>query len=59
MEAVLSDGIFARPSGLNTLLRQTNSQTFLSLELFDVDAAYQDFCNIIKKAAKKTIPRDY
>ena len=26
---------------------------------FDVDAAYQDFCNTIKKAAKKTIPRGY
>ena len=25
----------------------------------DVDAAYQDFCNIIKKAARKTIPRGY
>ena len=27
--------------------------------LLDVDAAYQDFCNTIKKAAKKTIPRGY
>ena len=25
----------------------------------DVDAAYQDFCNTIKKAAKKTISRGY
>ena len=25
----------------------------------DVDEAYQDFCNTIKKAAKKTIPRGY
>ena len=25
----------------------------------DVDAAYQDFCNTIKKAAKKSIPRGY
>ena len=25
----------------------------------DVDAAYQDFCNTIKKPAKKTIPRGY
>ena len=25
----------------------------------NVDAAYQDFCNTIKKAAKKTIPRGY
>ena len=28
-------------------------------DLLDVDAAYQDFCNTIKKAAKKTIPRGY
>ena len=28
-------------------------------DLFDVNAAYQDFCNIIKKAAKKTIPHGY
>ena len=25
----------------------------------DVDTAYQDFCNTIKKATKKTIPREY
>ena len=25
----------------------------------DMDTAYQDFCNTIKKAAKKTIPRGY
>ena len=25
----------------------------------DLDVAYQDFCNTIKKAAKKTIPRGY
>ena len=25
----------------------------------DVDAAYQDFCNTIKKAAKRTIPHGY
>ena len=28
-------------------------------DTLDVDAAYQDFCNTIKKAAKKTIPRGY
>ena len=32
-------------------------KTLLPLDLLDVDAAYQDFCNTIKKAAKKTIPR--
>ena len=31
----------------------------LSPDSLDVDAAYQDFCNTIKKAAKKTIPRGY
>ena len=25
----------------------------------DVDAVYQDVCNTVKKAAKKTIPRGY
>ena len=28
-------------------------------DTLDVDGAYQDFCNTIKKAAKKTIPRGY
>ena len=28
-------------------------------DLLNVDVAYQDFCNTIKKAAKKTIPRGY
>ena len=31
----------------------------LQPDSLDVDAAYQDFCNTIKKAAKKTIPRRY
>ena len=35
------------------------AKTLLPPDLLDVDAAYQDFCNIIKKAAKKTIPRGY
>ena len=35
------------------------AKTLLSPDSFDVDAAYQDFCNTIKKAAKKTIPRGY
>ena len=34
-------------------------KTLLLPDLLDVDAAYQDFCNTIKKAAKKTIPRGY
>ena len=33
--------------------------TLLPSDSLDVDAAYQDFCNTIKKAAKKTIPRGY
>ena len=35
------------------------AKTLLPLDSLDVDAVYQDFCNIIKKAAKKTIPRGY
>ena len=34
-------------------------QLLLPPDSLDVDAAYQDFCNTIKKAAKKTIPRGY
>ena len=33
--------------------------TLLPPDSLDVDAAYQNFCNTIKKAAKKTIPRGY
>ena len=32
------------------------AKTLLPPDSLDVDAAYEDFCNIIKKAAKKTIP---
>ena len=35
------------------------AKTLLPPDSLDVDAAYQDFCNTIKKAAKKTIPREY
>ena len=35
------------------------AKNLLLPDLLDVDAAYQDFCNTIKKAAKKTIPRGY
>ena len=35
------------------------AKTLLLLDSLDVDAAYQDFCNTIKEAAKKTIPRGY
>ena len=35
------------------------AKTLLPPDLLDVDAAYQDFCNTIKKATKKTIPRGY
>ena len=34
-------------------------KTLLPPDSLDADAAYQDFCNTIKKAAKKTIPRGY
>ena len=33
------------------------AKTLLPPDSLDVDAPYQDFCNIIKKAAKRTIPR--
>ena len=35
------------------------AKTLLPPDSLDVDAAYQDFCNTIKKAAKKTISRGY
>ena len=36
------------------------AKTLLPPDSLDVDAAYQDFCNTTKKAAKKTtIPRGY
>ena len=35
------------------------AKTLLPPDSLDVDAAYQDFCSIIKKASKKTIPRGY
>ena len=35
------------------------AKTLLPPDLLDVNAAYQDFCNTIKKAAKKTMPRGY
>ena len=35
------------------------AKTPLPPDSLDVDAAYQDFCNTIKKAAKKTIPCRY
>ena len=35
------------------------AKTLLPPDSFDVDAAYQDFCNTFKKAAKMTIPRGY
>ena len=37
----------------------TFAKTLLPPDSLDVDAAYQDFCNTIKKAAKNTIPRGY
>ena len=35
------------------------TKTLLPPDSLDVDAVYQDFCNIIKKAPKKIIPRGY
>ena len=35
------------------------AKTLLLPDSLDVDAAYQDFCNIIKKETKKAIPRGY
>ena len=35
------------------------AKSLLAPDTLDVDAAYQDFCNTIKKAAKNTIPRGY
>ena len=35
------------------------AKTLLPPDSLDVNAAYQDFCNTIKKAAKTTIPRWY
>ena len=35
------------------------AKTLLPPDSLDVDAAYQDFCNINKKVAKKTVPRVY
>ena len=35
------------------------AKTLLPPDSLDVDAAYQDFCNTIKKAPKTTIPRGY
>ena len=35
------------------------SKTLLPSDSLDVDAAYQDSCNTVKKAAKTTIPRGY
>ena len=35
------------------------AKTLLPPDSLDVNVAYQDFCNTIKKAAKKTIPRGY
>ena len=35
------------------------AKTLLPPDLFDVNAAYQDFCNTLENAAKKTISRGY
>ena len=43
----------------NIALTNKFAKTLLPPDSLDVDAAYQDICNTIKKAAKKTIPRGY
>ena len=50
-----------RKTKWNHYIALTNkfAKTLLPPDSLDVDTAYQDFCNIIKKAAKKTIPRGY
>ena len=35
------------------------AKTTLRLDSFNVNTTYQDFCNFIKKAAKRTVPRGY
>ena len=40
-------------------MNKAATKTLCPPDSLDVDAAYQDFCNTIKKAAKKTIPRGY
>ena len=42
-----------------TALTNKFAKTLLPPDSLDVDAAYQDFCNTIKKPAKQTIPRGY
>ena len=57
---LLSDGTSARPKR-SQYIALTNKfvKTLLPPDSLDVDAAYQDVCNTIKKAAKKTIPCGY
>ena len=57
---LLSNGTSARPNGSHYIaLTNKFAKTLLPPDSLDVNAAYQDFCNTIKKAAKKTIPRGY
>ena len=41
------------------VLKNKFAKTLLPPDSLDANAAYQDFCNTIKKAAKKNIPRGY
>ena len=56
---LLSDGTSAAKWCHCVALTNKFAKTLLPLDSLDVDTAYQDFCNTIKKAAKKTIPRGY
>ena len=57
---LLSNGTSTRPKWSHYIaLTNKFAKTLLLPDSLDVDVAYQDFCNTIKKAAKKTIPRGY
>ena len=53
---LLSTGTFARPIEVITLQMTNKLSKSLLPDSPDVDQAYWDFCNAIKKAANKSIP---
>ena len=57
---LLSDKTPARLNRVTTFaLTNKFAKTLLPPDTLDVYVVYQDFCNIIRKTAKKTIPRDH
>ena len=52
---LLSNGTFAKAKWSYIALMNKFEKTLLLPDSLDVNAAYNDFCNTIKKAAKKTI----